>query len=60
MMLDLILCVDDDPITLMLCKSNFKTTFSNEIVTAQNGGKHFSTLIQSNRKTTTILKNNLN
>jgi CheY-like chemotaxis protein len=38
MMLDLILCVDDDPITLMLCKKVIsKTTFSNEIVTAQNG-----------------------
>jgi CheY-like chemotaxis protein len=38
MMLDLILCVDDDPITLMLCKKSIsKTTFSNEIVTAQNG-----------------------
>lgn len=37
-MLDLILCVDDDPITLMLCKKVIcKTTFSNEIVTAQNG-----------------------
>jgi len=37
-MLDLILCVDDDPITLMLCKKVFcKTTFSNKIVTAQNG-----------------------
>ncbi|MEZ7500674.1 response regulator [Flavobacterium sp. Arc3] len=37
-MLDLILCVDDDPITLMLCKKVLcKTTFSNEIITAQNG-----------------------
>jgi CheY-like chemotaxis protein len=37
-MLNLILCVDDDPITLMLCKKVIcKTTFSNEIVTAQNG-----------------------
>ncbi|NGY38369.1 response regulator [Flavobacterium sp. XN-5] len=37
-MLDLILCVDDDPITLMLCKKVIsKTTFSNEIVTAKNG-----------------------
>ena len=37
-MLDLILCVDDDPITLMLCKKVIcKTTFSNEIITAQNG-----------------------
>lgn len=37
-MLDLILCVDDDPITLMLCKKVIsKTLFSNEIITAQNG-----------------------
>lgn len=37
-MLDLILCVDDDPITLMLCKKVIeKTTFSNKIITAQNG-----------------------
>ncbi|MFT6731306.1 MAG: CheY-like chemotaxis protein [Glaciecola sp.] len=39
-MLDLILCVDDDPITLMLCeKVIVKTFFSNEIITAQNGEK---------------------
>lgn len=37
-MLDLILCIDDDPITLMLCKKVIeRTTFSNEIITAQNG-----------------------
>lgn len=37
-MLDLILCVDDDPITLMLCKMVIsKSTFANEILTAQNG-----------------------
>jgi hypothetical protein len=40
-------------------KSNFKTTFSNEIVTAQMERKHFSTLIQSNRKTTIPILNNL-
>lgn len=39
-MLDLILCVDDDPITVMLCKKVIaKTFFSNEIITAQNGEK---------------------
>ena len=39
-MLDLILCIDDDPITLMLCKKVIsKTLFSNEIITAQNGEK---------------------
>ena len=37
-MLDTILCVDDDPITLMLCKMVInKASFSNEIVTAKNG-----------------------
>ena len=37
-MLDRILCVDDDPITLMLCKKVIiKSSFSNEIITAQNG-----------------------
>ncbi|GEC72626.1 CheY chemotaxis protein or a CheY-like REC (receiver) domain [Flavobacterium flevense] len=37
-MLDLILCVDDDPITLMLCKKVIvKASFSNNIITAKNG-----------------------
>jgi CheY-like chemotaxis protein len=37
-MLDLILCVDDDPITLMLCKKVIsKAEFSNSVVTAKNG-----------------------
>lgn len=37
-MLDLILCVDDDPITLMLCKKVItKASFSNSIITAKNG-----------------------
>ena len=53
-MLDLILCVDDDPITLMLCKKVIgKTTFSNEIITAQNGEEallYFDT-IKKNHKT---------
>ena len=35
---DLILCVDDDPITLMLCKMVIsKSGFAKEIITAQNG-----------------------
>jgi len=35
---DLILCVDDDPITLMLCKMVIsKANFAKEIITAQNG-----------------------
>lgn len=37
-MLDLILCVDDDPITLMLCKMVIsKSSFAQEVLTAQNG-----------------------
>ncbi|MFA9188318.1 response regulator [Flavobacterium sp. FBOR7N2.3] len=37
-MLDLILCVDDDPITLMLCKKVItKASFSKTIITAKNG-----------------------
>ena len=37
-MLDTILFVDDDPITLMLCKMVInKASFSNEIITAKNG-----------------------
>jgi hypothetical protein len=37
-MLEQILCIDDDPITLMLCKKVIaKSAFSNEIITAQNG-----------------------
>lgn len=37
-MLDTILCVDDDPITLMLCKMVInKSSFSRDIITAQNG-----------------------
>lgn len=37
-MLDKILCVDDDPITLMLCKKVVeKVEFAKEIITANNG-----------------------
>ncbi|HJS00646.1 MAG TPA: response regulator [Flavobacterium sp.] len=37
-MLNLTLCVDDDPITLMLCKKVItKASFSNTIITAKNG-----------------------
>ncbi|MDR7210394.1 response regulator [Flavobacterium piscis] len=37
-MLEQILCIDDDPITLMLCKKVIeKASFSTEIITAQNG-----------------------
>ncbi len=50
-MLDKILCIDDDPITLMLCKIVIKKAlFSNEIITATNGEEalhYFNTLKQS-------------
>ncbi len=53
-MLDLILCVDDDPITLMLCKKVInKASFSNEIITAKNGEEalhYFDELKQNNEK----------
>ena len=51
-MLDQILCVDDDPITLMLCKKVImKSSFSKEIITLQNGEEalnYFNTIKQSN------------
>jgi CheY-like chemotaxis protein len=51
-MLDTILCIDDDPITLMLCKMVItKASFSNEIATAKNGEEalqYFNTLNQTN------------
>jgi CheY-like chemotaxis protein len=47
-MFDKILFVDDDPITLMLCKKVIaKSSFANEIATAQDGEealKYFNTL----------------
>ncbi|WP_310559161.1 response regulator [Flavobacterium sp.] len=54
-MLNTILCIDDDPITLMLCKMVItKASFSNEITTAKNGEealKYFDSL-----KTTSTVK----
>ncbi|MDA6068482.1 response regulator [Flavobacterium sp. AC] len=53
-MLEQILCIDDDPITLMLCKKVIsKSSFSKEIITAQNGEEalmHFNTLKYTNIK----------
>jgi len=53
-MLDRILCVDDDPITLMLCKKVIiKSSFSNEIITAQNGEEaliYFNTIRHAQTK----------
>jgi CheY-like chemotaxis protein len=51
-MLDTILFIDDDTITLMLCKMVIsKSLFSKEIVTAKNGKEalqYFNTLKQAN------------
>lgn len=51
-MLDTILFIDDDPITLMLCKMVIsKSLFSKEIVTAKNGEEalqYFNTFKQAN------------
>lgn len=51
-MLDTILFIDDDTITLMLCKMVIsKSLFSKEIVTAKNGEEalqYFNTLKQAN------------
>ncbi|MCD0475361.1 response regulator [Flavobacterium sp. EDS] len=42
-MFDQILCIDDDPIALMLCKKVItKAEFSKEIITAQNGEEALS------------------
>ncbi|RYJ40707.1 Response regulator receiver protein [Flavobacterium anhuiense] len=53
-MLEQILCIDDDPITLMLCKKVVsKSSFSHEVVTAQNGEEalhHFNVLKYTNDK----------
>ena len=51
-MLEQILCIDDDPITLMLCKKVIsKSSFSHEVITAQNGEEalhHFNVLKYTN------------
>lgn len=55
-MFDLIFCIDDDPITLMLCKKVItKSSFANEIITAQNGEEalqFFNTIKYSNTNCT--------
>lgn len=53
-MMEQILCIDDDPITLMLSKKVIeKASFSDEIITAQNGEEallYFNTLKYSKAK----------
>lgn len=54
-MLEQILCIDDDPITLMLSKKVIeKSSFSDDIITAQNGEEallYFNTLKYDKTKT---------
>ncbi|WP_291119717.1 response regulator [Flavobacterium sp. UBA6135] len=56
-MLETVLCVDDDPITLMLCKKVIvKANFGKEIIFAQNGQEAldlFEKLKEDNLKGTT-------
>lgn len=57
-MLNKILCVDDDPITLMLCKKVIERTFfAQEIITAQNGDEailYFKKIIAEIKKGTVV------
>lgn len=52
-MLDKILCVDDDPITLMLCRKVVeKVEFAKEIITVNNGEEaiqYFDTLFEERK-----------
>lgn len=51
-MFENILLVDDDPITLMLCKKVFsRTSFSNTVITAQNGEEAISFFKKLNKNT---------
>ena len=58
-MLDKILCVDDDPITLMLCKKVVeKVEFAKEIITAKNGEEaieYFDTLFEERKANDAIV-----
>jgi CheY-like chemotaxis protein len=57
-MLEKILCVDDDQITLMLCKKVIeKVSFAKEIITAQNGEEaleYFKNMISEIKNDNTI------
>ena len=59
-MLQQILCIDDDPITLMLSKKVIsKSEFSTEIITAQNGEEalhYFNTLKYNKNKVIIVRK----
>lgn len=50
-MLERILCIDDDPITLMLCKKVIsKANFGKEIIVAHNGQEALDLLIKYNKE----------
>jgi len=57
-MFDKILCVDDDPITLMLCKKVVeRVAFAKEIITANNGEEaiqYFDNLFEERKKNDSI------
>ena len=57
-MLDKILCVDDDPITLMLCKKVVeRVEFAKEIITAKNGEEaiqYFDNLFEERKNNDSI------
>ena len=58
-MLDKILCVDDDPITLMLCKKVVeKVEFAKEIITVNNGEEailYFDNLFEERKSNDSIV-----
>jgi len=58
-MLDKILCVDDDPITLMLCKKVVeRVAFAKEVITVNNGEEallYFDNLIKERKVNETIV-----
>ena len=58
-MLDKILCVDDDPITLMLCRKVVeKVEFAKEIITVNNGEEailYFDTLFEERKSNNEIV-----
>lgn len=58
-MLDKILCVDDDPITLMLCKKVVeRVEFAKEIIIANNGEEainYFDALFEERKNNDTIV-----
>jgi len=58
-MLDKILCIDDDPITLMICrKVAERVEFAKEIITANNGEdaiQYFDSLFEEKKSNDTLI-----